>query len=137
MNEFVLRVSGLARSDIGSILEISEREFGPQARARYSGLIDAALEAIRTDPRRPGVLRRPEIGADVYTYYLTHARKPRAKGQVRRPRHLILFRLADPQWCSSAAFCTTPWTFHGTFHGVCLGMSIGNDVFRPENICRI
>jgi toxin ParE1/3/4 len=78
-------------------LEISERDFGPRARVRYSNLITMALDAIRTDPQRPGAISRPEIGPDIYTFHLAHIRRLKAADRVRRPRHLVLFRLADPQ----------------------------------------
>ena len=97
MTAFALLVSGLARSDIRSILEISERDFGRRAHVRYSNLITMALEAIRADPRRPGAISRPEIGSGVYTFHLAHVRRAKGQDRVRRPRHLVVFRIADPE----------------------------------------
>ncbi len=95
MSAHSLVVSAIARVDIQAILEISEGEFGPRARARYADLIGAALEALRQNPTRPGATLRPDIGEGVFVFHLAHARRFRARERVRRPRHLIVFKIAN------------------------------------------
>lgn len=97
MNAYSLVVSGVARADIQAILEISERDFGPKARARYADLIGAALEALRQSPTRAGATLRPDIGDGVFVFHLARARRFRARERVRRPRHLIVFKIAKPK----------------------------------------
>jgi toxin ParE1/3/4 len=87
-----LVISSLARDDIRAILEVSEIDFGSRARGRYSDLIGAALEAIRSNPVRPGATARPDIGAGIYAFHLAHARRFRANDRVRRPRHFLIYR---------------------------------------------
>ena len=44
---------------------------------------------------RPGTIRRPELGEEVRSYHLRHSRDRAATpyGIVRRPRHLLLYRV--------------------------------------------
>ncbi len=44
-----IRVTGPARRDITKILQRSSAEFGDQARQRYRGLIDQALQDLSED----------------------------------------------------------------------------------------
>lgn len=94
----ILRFSPLAEHDIDDILAHSEAAFGGTARTRYAALITAALRHIAGDPDRIGVKRRDELGKGYRSYHLQYSRGRGATqyGLVRRPRHLILFRLAAP-----------------------------------------
>lgn len=87
-----LRLSALAQSDIVNVLSWSARRFGDQARARYEQLLSTALRDLSAEPLRLGSAARPELGDDVRSYHLRHSRK---HSQVARPRHLILYRIAD------------------------------------------
>ena len=75
-----LRLSEAAGNDIRAILAASKRDFGHQAFLRYDALLNAALDAIRIDPRRAGVKERPEIGP----------------GRVKLPRHPLVFSIVEP-----------------------------------------
>lgn len=80
------------------MLAWSEAQFGASSRQRYERLITTALRDLASDPDRPGCRHRPEIAPGVRTYHLRSSRD-RARGNdgaVRRPRHLLLYRvLAD------------------------------------------
>ena len=89
-----IRLSSTAESDIIHILAQTYEMFGHDAQARYQLLLVTALRDLGENCRRHGVLSRPELGADIFSYHLRHSRD-RARhetGVVRRPRHLILFR---------------------------------------------
>lgn len=95
-----LRLSVLAETDITDILEYSETTFGDVARLRYEALLETGLRDLAADPDRLGVTGRDELGLGVRTYHLIHCRD-RARterGPVRRPRHLIVFRVTDPDF---------------------------------------
>ena len=94
MTEYTLRVTFAARADMDAAVVTSEANFGPSAAARYRALIERALEAVRSNPNRPAALPRPELGPAVKSFHLMHARK--LAPRVRRPRHLLLFRLVAP-----------------------------------------
>ena len=90
-----LRLSPVAEQDIEDILAHSEANFGQWARLGYEALLEAGLSEIASDPDRPAVRRRDELGSGVRTYHLFHAREYARTdhGAVKRPRHFILFRL--------------------------------------------
>lgn len=94
------RLSPLAQSDLGLILAWTHEHFGEQGRLRYEALIVRALLDIAEDPQRPGCQARPELATGALTYHLLHSRDrvPKAAGRVRKPRHLMLFRLAEDGW---------------------------------------
>lgn len=92
------RLSAAAQADIIEILAQTHERFGEMARLRYEYLLVAALRDLADEPYRIGSIERPELGENVRSYHLRHSRD-RARhesGIVRRPRHLLLFRLARP-----------------------------------------
>ena len=93
-----LRLSVLAERDIEDILAHSQSNFGERARLRYEALLEAGLQQIATDPKRPAVRAREDLGPGVLTYHLYYAREHARTdhGTVKRPRHLLLFRISDP-----------------------------------------
>lgn len=92
------RLSAAAQADVIEILAHTHERFGELARLRYEYLLVTALRDLAEEPDRVGSICRPELGDDVRSYHLRHSRD-RARhesGLVRRPRHLLLFRLAHP-----------------------------------------
>lgn len=91
------RLSAMARADIIDILVQTEERFGEVARVRYETLIVTAIRDIADNPERPGAPDRPELGAGARSWHLRLSRD-RARGEsgnVRRPRHLIVFRIGE------------------------------------------
>jgi toxin ParE1/3/4 len=95
---FRLRLSAPAERDIEDILAHSEAEFGEIARLRYETLLTTAFTDLAADPGRAGVRIRDELGPGVRSYHLLLARDRArgANGIVRRPRHLVIFRIVKP-----------------------------------------
>ena len=90
-----LRLSAAAQADILSLLVWSAERFGDVARTRYEALPVTALADLAAEPARPGSIPRPELGSGIRSYHLHHSRT-RARGvegAVRRPRHLVLYRI--------------------------------------------
>ncbi|HEV3116855.1 MAG TPA: type II toxin-antitoxin system RelE/ParE family toxin [Gemmataceae bacterium] len=85
-----------AQRDIVNILAWTQENFGPQTLKRYARLIETAIEEIAADPNCAGSVRRPEIAEDCRTYHLFHSRKRAGTrgNRVRKPRHLLLYRVA-------------------------------------------
>jgi toxin ParE1/3/4 len=86
-----------ARADIASILAWTEESFGPQTLSRYAKLIATAIEQVAENPDRAGSCQRPEIADNCRTYHLFFSRKAagRAGDRIRRPRHLLLYRVNE------------------------------------------
>ncbi len=95
-----LRLSRLAETDIVAVLQWTDTEFGESARLRYQTLIAAALNDLASDPLRVGTRERPELGVGLRSYHLdfSRARVPADIDRVRRPRHLLIYRLPDDAW---------------------------------------
>ena len=86
-----------ARSDIVAALKRSVESFGIPGRRRYEALIKAAIRDVATDPMRPGSRDRPELGAGVRSFHLTHSRERARSGDgiVRTPRHALFYHCPD------------------------------------------
>jgi toxin ParE1/3/4 len=84
--------------DIAAILGRSEERFGEAARRRYQALLRAGLEDLVANPLRPESTVRPEIGPGIRSYHLRHSavRARTEYGMVRTPRHVLFYRLVDP-----------------------------------------
>ena len=89
------RLSAAAEDDIVELLAYTESRFGEAVRLRYERLLITALYDISAAPERPGSIARPELALGVRSYHLNYSRD-RARGAhgiVRRPRHVLLFRV--------------------------------------------
>ena len=56
------RLSDSAQADVISILALTNEQFGETARLRYESRIVAAPRDVATQPDRPGIILRPELG---------------------------------------------------------------------------
>lgn len=80
--DWVVRTSATARRDFVSIVEESERRFGPVQARRYGTLLVDALVNLRSGPDVLGSVARAEIGPGLRTYPITR--------RGRRGRHILL-----------------------------------------------
>ena len=89
-------VAPRAAQDIAEILRHTDQEFGDRARERYGLLLRTAIEDLADDSDRPGVRLRPELAAGACTYHVRMSRNHLpAPLRVKKPRHFILFRVAQ------------------------------------------
>jgi toxin ParE1/3/4 len=88
------RISRPAREDLEHILEISLERWGEHGQERYRDLLEAAVQAITSDPEGPLTRDRGLLGARLRSFHLRHARH--AHG-VHDPVHVIYYR-----WTRSA-----------------------------------
>lgn len=91
------RLSPSAEQDLESILAWTDQEFGEQIRLRYEALLVQAILDLAADPDRAGITKRPELAKGALTYHLRHSRDnvSRSIGRIRKPRHFLLFRVAQ------------------------------------------
>jgi len=94
-----LIIAPKARSDIANILAWTAENFGPQASRRYRNLLATAIEQVAANPELAGSRHRPEIADHCRTYHLCFSRKSagRIGDRVRRPRHLLLYRVTKTE----------------------------------------
>lgn len=89
------RLSQSAQSDIDAVLAWSHDTFGSAARRRYQGLIAAAIRDIASDPYRAGSRPRPDLDEGIRAWHLMLNRDRSRADHVRRPRHVLFYRLDD------------------------------------------
>lgn len=88
-----VRVTGPARRDIANALRRSREVFGASACERYRRLFGNALRDLAEDPDRAGVRTLHEVRDGYCSYHLKSSNRAKRKAPVRRPRHLIVFRI--------------------------------------------
>jgi toxin ParE1/3/4 len=83
------RISRPARADLEHILEVSLERWGEVGQARHRGLLEAALQAIASDPEGPVTRDRGLLGAGLRSFHLRHTR---AAHGVHDPVHIVYYR---------------------------------------------
>ena len=88
MADWVVRISAAAQRDFSSIVEDSERRFGPHQARRYGTLLVDALVNLRSGPDVLGSVARADVGPGLRTFPIAR--------RGRRGRHILLYRAAGP-----------------------------------------
>ncbi len=89
------RLTHAAEADVAEIAVWSQARFGDGARRRYVALIAAAVLDVADDPDRVGHSPLPELGDGIRTWHLRLSRRRSTAGAVRRPRHVVVYRVED------------------------------------------
>jgi len=87
------RFSPLAERDLANVLTWTHEHFGERARLRYEALIARAVIEISENPYRAGSTSLSDLDRDGRMYHLKHCRAPKRATRVRKPRHLLVYRL--------------------------------------------
>ena len=82
-------LTGPALRDFGSIIKISDRDFGHEAAARYRNLIETAIREIVAEPKRPGSRTH---ASHIRTYHIGLCKDRVAGPKVRNPRHILVYQ---------------------------------------------
>ncbi|MEQ8693888.1 MAG: type II toxin-antitoxin system RelE/ParE family toxin [Gammaproteobacteria bacterium] len=90
------RLSGPAKTDIGSILRTSETQYGHDARVRYRGLLTAAMRRIAAAPEGRATMDRSELLAGLRSLHIRHSRNESSEAPVGNPVHVIFYRAVEP-----------------------------------------
>jgi toxin ParE1/3/4 len=95
--KFYVRFSNRSLVDIDGIFREGLSRFGRESALLYAALISRAVQDVAQNPHRLGVRTREELAEGCKTYHLFWSRKDAAiNGKfVRKPRHLLVFRLED------------------------------------------
>ena len=90
------RLSRLAEADLIGILAASRRQWGADGRSRYASLLAAAMRKIAAEPEGPATRRREELRPSMRSFHLRHARGTDPEDRVRRPVHVLYYRVVTP-----------------------------------------
>ena len=90
------RLSSLARTDLARILAVSEERWGPEGRRHYAALLTAAMRKVAAQPDGATTRDRAELSRGVRSLHLRHARVGDGGARVRRPVHVLFYRVVRP-----------------------------------------
>jgi toxin ParE1/3/4 len=90
------RVSRPAQADIANILATSAERWGAGGRRRYAAILAAAMRKTAFDPEGPMIRGRAELLPGIRGLHLRHARGDEPGERVRRPVHVLYYRVVRP-----------------------------------------
>jgi|SRR5579864_5167448 len=87
------RLSLLAQADVAQILDTSAELWGSQGRRRYETLLAAGMRKVAAEPEGPMTRDRSDLSRGIRSLHLRHARVDAAETKVRRPVHVLYYRV--------------------------------------------
>ena len=90
------RLSRLAEADLAQILRTSEARWGPEGRQRYAAILAVAMRKVAAEPDGPASRCRAGVSPSIRSFHLRHARSDDPEAKVRRPVHILYYRVAAP-----------------------------------------
>jgi toxin ParE1/3/4 len=89
-------ISRPARADLARILATSAENWGMEGRRRYAEVLSAAMRKVAAEPEGPTTRDRSELSRGIRSFYLRNARLDDPKAKVRRPVHVLYYRVVQP-----------------------------------------
>ncbi|MBR0757754.1 type II toxin-antitoxin system RelE/ParE family toxin [Bradyrhizobium jicamae] len=90
------RLSALAQDDLAQILVVSAERWGPEGRRRYAAVLAAAMRKVAAEPNGAATRARADLSGAVRSFHLRHAGIGSSKIRVRRPVHVLFYRVVRP-----------------------------------------
>jgi toxin ParE1/3/4 len=89
------RLAGPAQIDLANILATSAERWGTGGRQRYTAVLAGAIRQVAGEPEGPLTKTRPELRSGIRSFHVRHARRSAATAKVRRPVHVLYYRVAQ------------------------------------------
>jgi toxin ParE1/3/4 len=90
------RIARRAHTDFASILAESAERWGAEARGRYQAALIGGMRQVASDPEGPLTRECRDIRPDLRSFHLRHLRQGSRTLRVRRPAHVIYYRVIVP-----------------------------------------
>jgi toxin ParE1/3/4 len=90
------RLSLLARADLAQILATSVERWGIETKRRYAAVLAAGMRKVAAEPEAPATRDRVELSRGIRSFHLRNALAGKAEAQVRRPVHVLYYRVVGP-----------------------------------------
>ena len=90
------RLSPLARADLAQILATSVERWGIEGKRRYAAVLAAGMRKVAAEPEGPTTRDRVELFRGIRSFHLRNARAGDAGPKVRRPVHVLYYRVVRP-----------------------------------------
>lgn len=89
------RLARPAQLDLGSILATSAERWGTDGQQRYAAVLADAMRQVADEPQGPLTKNRTELRSGIRSFHVRHARRSAASAKVRRPVHVLYYRVAQ------------------------------------------
>ena len=73
---------------------MSASQWGPEGRRRYAALLTIAMLKVANDQEGPTARDRADVARGIRSFHLRHARAGDPLAKVRRPVHILYYRVA-------------------------------------------
>ena len=90
------RVARRAQTDLMIILGDGAEKWGAEASRRYGVTVMRAMRQVASDPEGRLTRPRPDLRPDLRSFHLRHVRQSARQTAVKRPVHVIYYRVAEP-----------------------------------------
>ena len=90
------RLARPAQIDLANILATSAERWGAEGRRRYASILASAMRQVAADPEGPLTRKRSELRSGLRSFHVRHARGSAEAAPVRRPVHVLYYRVAEP-----------------------------------------
>jgi len=90
------RIARRAQTDFSIILADSAERWGAEARRRYRAALIGGMLQVASDPEGKLTRERTDIRPDLRSFHLRHLRQGSRNLRVRRPAHVIYYRVIEP-----------------------------------------
>jgi toxin ParE1/3/4 len=90
------RIARRAHTDFAIILAESAERWGAEARRRYRAALSDGMRQVASDPKGPLTRERTDISPGLRSFHLRHLRQGSRELRVRRPAHVIYYRVIEP-----------------------------------------
>jgi len=89
------RLARPAQIDLVDILATSAERWGAEGQQRYAAVLAYAMRQVAAEPDEPLTRKRPDLRSGVRSFHVRHARRSAATANVRRPVHVLYYRVAQ------------------------------------------
>jgi toxin ParE1/3/4 len=89
------RLARPAQADLANILAPSAERWGAEAGSGYAAVLAAAMRQVAVEPDGPLTKKRPDLRSGIRSFHVRHARRSFESAKVRRPVHVLYYRVAD------------------------------------------
>jgi toxin ParE1/3/4 len=90
------RVARRAQTDLVIILGDGAEKWGAEASRRYGVTLMRAMRQVASNPEGRLTRPRPDLRPDLRSFHLRHVRHSARQPGVKRPVHVIYYRVAEP-----------------------------------------
>lgn len=90
------RLSLWARADLAQILATSVERWGIEGKRRYAAVLALGMRKVAAEPEGPTTRARVELSRGIRSFHLRNARAGDAEAKVRRPVHVLYYRVVRP-----------------------------------------